>query len=651
MTNLPIVKMTLYKHGVGFYQRRGMVQEETLTLQFSKDEMNDILKSLTAFTVGSGQVLGVDYATPENKAALLARSSIQLSNTASLRDLLRDLRGRRVELQSIGETLTGVVIGVDLPGEREALQATLLSLVVTAAAPGQALVRSLRLSDLQSLTVLDGRAAADLTYFLETSLMEENKRSLTVRLTPGPCDVVVSYIAPSPVWRVSYRLVADEQEGKQVNLLQGWGLFDNTFDEDLENVQLSFVSGMPISFIYDLYTPFMPARPVVKEQARAVAGPVEFAEALEKAPSPDDMRMAKPMALSARRDASRGLALEAAPAPARMAAGELAKSTTVAATGQAQGEFFSYIVANPVTVKRGRSAMAPILQAQPTLRKERIYNGSKLRLNPIITARFKNDTGLTLERGPLTVIEAGEYAGEAMLPFTAPGGEIFLAYAVDLGVKVTEQASSQQVLASVSLSNRMLIYEEHHIQRVTYRVENHNDQAVSVTLEHPRLANYEPHETPTPAETTADAYRHVVQVKAHATATFAAAQRRLLARREDVRNQRFDVVQGWLRNNLLDKATFERINAILALSGRIAEYEAALQKNEAERQSVFEQQKTLRGNLTALKETGEEGQLRMRYVRTLNQMEDQLVQLKKRDDELRTNVERAQAEIEKILGA
>ena len=207
-------------------------------------------------------------------------------------------------------------------------------------------------------------------------------------------------------------------------------------------MQLTFVAGMPVSFIYDLYTSFTPERPVVKEQARAVARPVEFAEALSAAPEAPPTR-------SAMRGLSRGpMAADMAPAApmAKMSVADLADSTVVAATGQAQGEFFSYAVANPVTVKRGRSALVPILQARPVFRKERIYNGRKHPLNPIITARFKNDTGLTLERGPLTVVESGEYAGEAMLPFTAPGGEIFLAYAVDLGVKVTEEASSEQVL-------------------------------------------------------------------------------------------------------------------------------------------------------------------------------------------------------------
>ncbi len=300
MAALPIVKMTLYKHGVGFFTRYGEQPGETAALSFRTGEMNDVLKSLTAVAAG-GQVLGVDYQTPEDKAALLRRSSIQLSDEASLRDLLRDVRGRPITIITTTGSQTGVVVGVDLPGEREPMNAALVSLLL----PATRQVIPVRLGDIMMLTLDDDRAAADLTYFLETSLTEEDKRAVTVRLSPGAQAVSISYIAPSPVWRVSYRLVADEAEHPErsasqgdaaqskdaprapsqsefTGLLQGWALFDNTLDEDLENVEVTFVAGMPVSFVYDLYTPFTPDRPVVKEEGRAVAAPVEF-EAAEMA--------------------------------------------------------------------------------------------------------------------------------------------------------------------------------------------------------------------------------------------------------------------------------------------------------------------------------------------------------------------------------
>lgn len=641
MTGLPIVKMTLYKHGVGFYLRRGAIEEGAVSLSFDKDEMNDVLKSLTAVALG-GQVLGVDYDTPEDKAERLSRSSIQLSDEASLRDLLRDLRGRRVEATTPSGVLTGLVVGVDLAGEREPMAASLLSLFTGA----DRRVRAVRLGELSELVLLDDRAAGDLGYFLETSLTEENKRAVTIRIAPGATELNVSYIAASPVWRVSYRLVADEADEQGKGLLQGWGLFDNTLDEDLENVALTFVSGMPVSFIYDLYTPFTPQRPVVKEQGRVAAGPVEFEGAV---------RAGLVKAVPAR-SMMRELAAEAdmrapEPPPAFMGADALAASTAVAATGRAQGEFFSYAVGSPVTVRRGRSAMVPILQTRLEFRKERIYNSRKQPRNPVITARFVNDTGLTLERGPLTVVEAGEYAGDALVPFTGPGGDIFLAYAVDLGVTIKETPEAGRVLSSIHIKDGMLVVEEWDIRKVVYQVENRNDRAIRVTLEHERMEGYDAFDTPAPAESTAQHHRYAVAVPAHGVASFTAQQRRLVFRREEVRNQKLAQLAAWLRDNMLSPELHGRLRAILALYDRIAEHEAGLKKNEAARQEIFGQQKVIQGNLGALKDTGEEGQLRARYARTLQELEDRLVALKRDDDALRQAIEATQGEINAALKA
>lgn len=638
MAQLPIVKMTLYKHGVGFFVRRGQVDGEAVSLSFDKAAMNDVLKSLTAMTLSGGQVTGVDYETPEDKAALLARSTIQLSDRASLRDLLRDLRGRRAAVTTTNEALTGVVVGVDLPGEREPMAATALSLYL----PEERRVRPLRLADLLSLELLDDRAADDLGYFLETSLAEEDKRAVTVRLT-GPADLSVSYSAPSPVWRVSYRLVADGADGDGKGLLQGWGLFDNTLDEDLVDVDLTFTSGMPVSFIYDLYTPFTPERPVIKEEARTVAAPVEFEDKLQRTAALGAPVGGMGMGLDLGAAMPQMMARAAAPP---VTADALARSTAVAAKGQAQGEFFSYAVSAPVTVRRGRSAMAPILQASLKFRKERIYNGAKQPKNPVITLRFANDTGLTLERGPLTVIEAGEYAGEAMLPFTGPQGEIILAYAVDLGITVTEEPSAEHVLSSVGIKDGMLLIQEWDTRTTIYRIRNRNADAAKVVLEHPRIAGYQRYDTPDPAEETETFDRHVAPVPARGSASFTARQRRLIYRREEIRNQNLAQLAAWLRDKALDQALHDRLRQILALYDRIAEHEKAIAKNEAARQEIFEQQKVIQGNLAALKEGGEEGQLRGRYARTLQELEDRLGELKRDDERLKAAIEETKREIQ-----
>src|SRR5215475_4294614 len=118
MSTLPVREMILYKHGVGFFVREGTVGGEDVELTFRQDEINDVLKSLAVFDRAGGQVLGIHYQTPMDKAARLANSSIRLSDRASIRDLLRDLRGRRATLRfettpGTLETVSGRVIGLD----------------------------------------------------------------------------------------------------------------------------------------------------------------------------------------------------------------------------------------------------------------------------------------------------------------------------------------------------------------------------------------------------------------------------------------------------------------------------------------------------------------------------------------------------------
>src|SRR5690606_32117540 len=106
-----------------------------------------------------------------------------------------------------------------------------------------------------------------------------DRRVVTVRLSEGEHDLAVYYVAPSPTWRVSYRLVAETDEDGTTGtaLLQGWGLFDNRLEEDLDNVRVTLVAGQPISFIYDLYASRIPHRPTIEDESRVAPGPIEYA--------------------------------------------------------------------------------------------------------------------------------------------------------------------------------------------------------------------------------------------------------------------------------------------------------------------------------------------------------------------------------------
>lgn len=649
MTDLPVREIVLYKHGVGFFQREGKTSDEKVSLTFREDEINDVLKSLAVFDRAGGQVLGIHYQTPMDRDARLADSSIRLSNTASLCDLLSSLRGRRVELELANDIVRGRVIGLDTENE-ERLDRS----VVSIAAENDGKVRVFRLKTLLGVRILDDRADHDLHYFLDTSMREDLRRRVTVRLSPGKHKLVVYYVAPSPTWRVSYRLVAETAEDGDGGraLLQGWGLFDNRLDEDLEDVRVTLVAGQPISFIYDLYASRIPERPTVEDEARIVAGPVEF-----KAKRAD-----RRMATAAGPALGMVAPAPMMEAPVEVFARERADDTWVriddmeetvspVAEGQESGEFFRYEVTTPVSVKRGESALVPIIGAEIAYSKELLYNGAKLPHHPVASLRFANSTGLTLERGPVTVIEDGGYRGEAVVPFTRADTEVYLAYAVELGVRVVERVEHRTEMAGLNIQAKYLIINEYQVQTVAYTLDNATERDLTITLEAPIRTGYELFETPLPDVETIAERRWHVPVPAHSNAEFVRRERRLTRRHEEVRDLTYQRLQRYMEDRWLDQATFDLLAGLLDNLAFIENAHAEQEEISAERKSIYDRQGQLRKNLTTLKPAGEEGPLRMRMLRQLEASEDRLEEIDARLAELDEQIAQAEAQVEQTLAA
>ena len=653
MTNIPITHLTLYKHGVGYFQRQAEVSGEQVELTFRVEEMNDVLKSLTAIDQGGGQVLSINYATPQTREERLAGSSVRLEDDRSLQDLLISLRGRPVRLLlDQAETIEGRLVGIDEVPDRQPLDTSLVSILVA----DTERVETVSLGRLRGVEILDERAASDLRFFLDTALTQEDYRRVVVHLTPGDHDLAVGYVAPAPTWRVSYRLVAEEEDADRGRaLLLGWGIFDNRLEEDLEGISLSLVAGMPISFLYDLYTPFTPDRPVVEEEARVAAGPIEFAEATGA--EPGAVSLGAGMGMGALGDMAQMMRFKAAapppppPAPMAISREALEKAAPVTTTGVALGELFQYVIGTPVTVGRGQSAMVPILAADLGYRKDLLYNGAKMPTHPVATLRLKNESGLTLERGPVTVIEGGEYVGEAVLPFTVIGSEVVVPYAVELGVKVREEGGSSREIRALYIKGAYLLFEEWDVRWQDYQFNNSTGDVMTVLVEHPRTAQYDLVDTPEPKERTDEHLRFEMAAPAQGEARLRVQERCLVTRWEELQRQTYEGLRRYLEQGLLDQAAYDQVAELLKLWDKVAENEKRLNEVDQERQKIYQAQQQIQGNMGALSTTGKEGALRTRYVEQLEASEDQLKTLAQREAERKAEIERLKQEIEARLKA
>ncbi len=650
MSQLPIVHMTLYKHGVGYFRRRGPVTGEAIKLTFRREEMDDLLKSLTVIDHGGGLVLGVDYDTPQSQDERLAGCSIILDDSRSLRDLLAALRGRNVQLLvSDGSSTEGVLLGLDEDDEKP-LEHSLVSIL----RKDSETVAVLTLSRIEGVELHDETAAADLRFFLQTALGQETHRSITIRLSPNEHDLEVSYIAPAPTWRVSYRLVTDDSGSQPPSdeepeaLLQGWGIFDNRLEEDLTNISLSLTAGMPISFVYDLYTPHTPKRPVVEEEARVAAGPIMFEGAVADRVAEAEMDYLGAGVPSA--PALMRTMTKAVPEPPG-AAEAMAASVESAATGQAMGELFQYNVRGPVTVGRGQSAMVPIVSSKLAFKKDLIYNGAKMATHPVATIRFKNSTDLTLERGPVTVLENGEYVGEAVLPFTADKAEAVISYAVELGIHVKEEVKTESQLQSLRIKDGYLLQNQYNIRRKIYHLDNRTPQSKTVLIEHMVGGNYTVFDTLEPVEKTLNTHRYQVEATPGQITKFIVQERLLRTRREELRNLSYRGLQKYFEDKFLDRRTYTRLKALLDTWTEIDRLEKSIAEQEKRRAKIYQAQEQAQKNMAVLSNEGEEGRLRGRYVKQLTQSEEQLAEIDQTIARHQTEIKQKQAEVEKMIAA
>ncbi|MEQ8222429.1 MAG: hypothetical protein ABRQ37_09030, partial [Candidatus Eremiobacterota bacterium] len=402
---LPIKKIVFYKHGIGFFERIGKLSgQKHVTLSFKKKDMNDILKSLVVINKDPvSKVLGISYDTQEDAEMIIKEKSINLGKEKSLRDLLCALRGYDVTLNLKGEKVSGTVTGIDYNEERT-ISHNVLSLYIS----DKKQVLTYPLSEITDFRINDPVAAGDLAFFLEKSIGERKKdeKFVTVLLDGEEHDLSISYIASAPVWRVSYRLIHNPKENK--GYIMGWGIINNTMEEDLEDVEIVLTTGLPVSFTYDLYSPKILDRPLIKDEARQMTAIIEHD--IKKKDQAGTMKIPVSKVVA---DTGELCNIH----EQRPDLSDTPKKTAPLTKGEKEGQFFKYTVSNPVTIKRGQSAMVPILNYSFDCLKEHIYTARKMEKNPYLTLTFKNKSPYVFGRGPVTILEDSSYIVEAIIPF------------------------------------------------------------------------------------------------------------------------------------------------------------------------------------------------------------------------------------------
>ena len=519
--DLPVKQVVLYKHGVGFFERAGtLAAGESARLDFNAAEMNDVLKSLTIGTSG-GKITGLRYDSMDPLSHKLEEFPFQIGG-GGMPGMLDQLKGARVELKLGTETVAGTIVSArtfaatDKQPERDQLNLMLDT--------GE--FRTVDLGAATGLRFPDPKLQQQFKDYLAAlaAARSKEKRSVYIDSTDArQRDVTASYMIPAPVWKSSYRLIF----GEKASMLEGWAIVDNTTGEDWTKVQLALVSGRPISFVSQLYAPKYVNRPSAELPDDSAAQAVVHSGAFEEQKTVAGNRLEQ--------FARMQKAPLSAPMPAPMAAMSTGSLDSVvvapsaieaSAVGRELGDLFEYRIAQPVTIRKNESAMLPFLQQSIDGRKLLIYSNHSSQ-HPTNAAELSNTSGKTLDGGPITVYDAGAYAGEALMETLKAGDKRLISYAVDLGTRITEAFGSKAAMIREIHANRGLVTTKYAAEETrTYTVRNVDQKAKTLIIEHPMRVDYTLL-SQKPKEKTATNYRFELQLAAGATQEFAVNEERV----------------------------------------------------------------------------------------------------------------------------
>jgi hypothetical protein len=655
--DVPVKVVVLFSSGVGYFEHIGTVKGDSSTeLRFKTQQINDILKSLVLQDMGNGKVSTIIYPSQDPIGKTLASFQVNLSSNPSLADLLNQLRGARVKVNVGPETIGGTILGLEKrpkaveKGQIEVWQLNLIS---------AGTIRSIPLEEVTRLDLEDPMLAEELAKALN-ALAEargQDKKPVTINFQgEGERLVRVGYVVETPVWKTSYRLLFGAA-GQAKPQIQGWAIVENQTDNDWNDVDLSLVSGRPISFIQELYQPLYIPRPIVYPELFASLRPQTYdaglgfkrealADAEEKAGGAGGGAPAMRQQLG-RRNAPAGAPREMTGlgAISELADKPMDPTASVASVASAAkiGELFQYTVGN-VSLPRQKSAMLPIITDAVEVEKLSIYNQNVLPKNPLNGARLKNTTKKHLLQGPITVIEAGGYAGDAKVDNVPPGQERLLSYGVDLQMLVNATKNREEsAILSGKIVKGVLNVRRRNVFTQEYVAENKDEKDKTLIIEHSFRQGWKLLEPEKPLETTEALYRFKTTIPASKSGSVMVKEELVNYEYVEILPRDVGTLDFYAKTGAISKAVRDALGKAIVLKQQLEQLRREAQQRQAEINQITQEQVRIRENV---KVAPDKSAYRNRLLEKLEEQEKQIDGMLKAKDDLEKAAMQKQKELD-----
>ncbi len=620
---LELKRVMLSSGGVGYFEYEADVNGwETIELPVRLDQMDDVLKSIVIFDDHGGS--GVVEMPSRSPLSEIFRSlPVGEEAFASMGSLMNALKGAEVEVEG-AVSASGRIVGVWSENQTtETGTVTRTRMAVMGEAGVQQFVMeetsSIRFTD----PVLDGQVKSALAAMAQYRVRDGRTLRITAR-GDGARRLFVGYVVEAPLWKTSYRLVSAPQGEKA--RMQGWAILENTSGVDWNNVELTLVTGNPVTLRQALYTAYYVDRPMVPVEVlgRVLPNVDDGSIALEGELAVDSYGLSG----GADRASSEVYpAPMAAPAPPATTM-DIATSN-VAAQSQEAATQVIFRLDNAITVRTGETLAVPIIDREVSGQRVAFFDPNTHATHPLAAVRLTNDTGTGLPPGIVTLFEsdAGRttYIGDAQLA-TFPVGETrMISFALDQKVTVDRSDTREETITGARIVAGVLELSISGRSTTAYRVKGAANEGRRLIISHPRMDGWELRQPdPASAEIAGAWLRLPYDLAAGQETQFDVVFEQTRQQDMYLADTDLSTVEYWIGRSEFSEAQRQAFQRIREIRMQMASMDSAMSGANAERDRIYQEQARIRENLGAVPAGGD---LARRYLDQMAAHEDRLAQL------------------------
>jgi len=601
---LALKRVMLSSGGVGYFEYEANVDgDASLTLDVPLNQVDDVLKSLVVYDDG-GTAGEITLPGREPLAQGFADMPFDQSALGSLVDLLNALQGAEIRIGG-DNPFVGRLVNADAEAVRDDDGNRVTRTRVTVMSDGG--LRQTTVNDLDTIEFADPALAAKVKTALTrvSSYRAQGRRQLSIAVHgAGKRNVRIGYVVGMPLWKATYRLSLPADQAAATARLQGWAVLENFSGQSWNGVELTLLSGNPITFRQALYESYYVPRPSV---------PVESGNRV--LPPPDSGTVAEPAAKAAentfggmQRPEMRALGSAVAPAPSSMAVPVPAPppppAQIEAAAASENATQVAFVLPYKVSVAAGQSLVVPLIDRDLPAGRIDLYQPGTAQGHPLAAVELTNAADTGLPPGVLTLYEQGgggaQYLGDARLAVFPSGEKRLLSYAVDNKVTISQDDATRQSIVKATIAEGVMHLTRLQRRTVTYKI-TASAPPRRLVIEQLKLGAMKLVE-PTDAERTAGAYRLPAKLDPKGNGTVTATEEEPYEEAIGLAGLGDSQLGVYVSAKELDPKLDKALAELAQRRQAVSRLQAELDRLNDERGRLTDDETRLRDNYTALKD-------------------------------------------------